>query len=148
MYVPYCSSDVYTGTRNASELTQNFYFHGHHIVTALLEDLIRHTGITEAEQVILMGGSAGAIGTEANCDYLAEELHKRNQNIEVKCISDSGSLYPYHTHTQLCDPHLLEFAAFEMWNSVSDQSCMEANPIGYNCIRWGYVEYLDLIEAT
>ena len=52
MFVPYCSSDVYTGTRNASELTQNLYFHGHHIVTSLLDDLIRNTWITEAEQVL------------------------------------------------------------------------------------------------
>ena len=51
VFVPYCSSDVYTGTRNASELTQNLYFHGHHIVTALFDDLIRNTWITEAEQV-------------------------------------------------------------------------------------------------
>ena len=82
-----------------------------------------------------MGGSAGAIGTEANCDYFAETLHRHNPHTDVKCISDSGSLYPYHTHTPLCPPHLLEFACFELWKSVSDQSCMESNPGGYNCIR-------------
>ena len=83
-----------------------------------------------------MGGSAGAIGTEANCDYFADELHRINADIDVKCISDSGSLYPYHTHTELCDPHLLEFACFEIWDSIADQSCLEANPFGYNCIRF------------
>lgn len=89
-----------------------------------------------------MGGSAGAIGTEANCDFFAEELHKINPDIDVKCISDSGSIYPYHTHTEFCDPHLLEFACFEVWDSIADQSCIEANPFGYNCIRFEILEMI------
>ena len=38
--------------RNGSELTQNFDFHGHYIFTALVNDLIRNTWITQAEQVL------------------------------------------------------------------------------------------------
>ena len=53
VFVPYCSSDVYTGTRSATELTENLYFHGHYIVSALIDDLIRNTWITEAEQVLV-----------------------------------------------------------------------------------------------
>ena len=91
-----------------------------------------------------MGGSAGAIGTEANCDYFADELHKFNSSIDVRCISDSGSLYPYDTHTPFCSPHLLEYACFEVWNAISDLSCMEANPNGLACISastaYPYVE--------
>ena len=50
-YVPYCSSDWYTGTRNASILTDGFVFHGKYIVMAIIEDLIQNTWITEAEEV-------------------------------------------------------------------------------------------------
>ena len=125
MYVPYCSSDWYTGTRDASELTQNRDFHGHFIVQALVSDLLNKTEIATAEQVVLMGGSAGAIGTEANCDFVAEQLHAVNANIEVLCVSDSGSLYPLHTHSNLCYPDLLELACYEMWASRLDQSCLE-----------------------
>ena len=32
IFVPYCSSDVYTGTRNTSEETGNYYFHGKLVV--------------------------------------------------------------------------------------------------------------------
>lgn len=135
VFVPYCSSDWHSGTRNASSLTQNFYFHGHYIVTAVVQDLIKNTWITEAEQVVLIGCSAGAIGTEVNCDYFADELHRINADIDVKCISDSGSMYPYNTHSDLCYPDLLEFSSFEIWNSVLDKSCLEENPLGYNCIR-------------
>ena len=50
-YVPYCSSDWYTGTRNASDLTEGFVFHGKYIVMAIIEDLLQNTWITEAEEV-------------------------------------------------------------------------------------------------
>ena len=50
-YVPYCSSDVYTGTRNKSEASDGFYFHGHFIIEAIIDDLIQNTWITEAEEV-------------------------------------------------------------------------------------------------
>lgn len=51
-YVPYCSSDWYTGTRNASVLTDGFVFHGKHIVRAIIDDLIQNTWVTEAEEVL------------------------------------------------------------------------------------------------
>ena len=51
VFVPYCSSDVYTGTRDGSILTDNFTFHGHHIFSALAQDLIDTTQITSAQQV-------------------------------------------------------------------------------------------------
>jgi len=144
IFVPYCSSDVYTGTRDGSILTDNFTFHGHHIFSALTDDLIETTGIGLAQQVVLMGGSAGAMGTEANCDFFAESLHVMNPDIDVRCISDSGSLYPYHTHTPFCSPHLLEYAAFKVWDAVSDASCMAEHPDGLHCISastaYPYVE--------
>ena len=55
IYVPYCSSDVYSGTRDGSIITDNFTFHGKHIFYALTEDLIKNTWITEAEQVTVNG---------------------------------------------------------------------------------------------
>lgn len=134
VYVPYCSSDWYTGTRDASQLTQNLDFHGHFIVEAVVRDLLSKTEIAAAEQVVLMGGSAGAIGTEANCDFVAETLQAANSSIEVRCVSDSGSLYPLHTHSDLCYPDILEFACYEMWTSRLDESCLDqTNKL--DCVR-------------
>ena len=53
-YVPYCSSDCYTGRKNASLVTDNLTFHGHYIVEALLADLMKNTWIAEAEEVKMM----------------------------------------------------------------------------------------------
>ena len=49
--VPYCSSDVYTGTRNKSDASQGLYFHGHYIIEAIIDDLIQNTWMTDAEEV-------------------------------------------------------------------------------------------------
>ena len=59
-----------------------------------------------------MGNSAGGIGTEANCDLFADTLHNFNQEIKVKCVVDSGTLYPLKTHTPGCNPHVLLYTAF------------------------------------
>jgi len=137
VFQPYCSSDVYTGNREGSIFTQGFTFNGKHIFTGLMEDLIANTDILNAEQVVLMGGSAGAMGTEANCDLLAERLHSERPDMDVRCISDSGTLYPFQDHTDFCYPQLLEYAAFEIWNAISDESCAEADPTGLSCISVG-----------
>ena len=50
---------------------------------------------------MLSGFSAGAFGTEANCDLLADSLHAINPDIRVRCIVDSGSIYPLNTHRYL-----------------------------------------------
>ena len=47
---------------------------------------------------MISGFSAGAFGTEANCDLLADSLHAINPDIGVRCIVDSGSIYPLNTH--------------------------------------------------
>ena len=51
VYLPYCSSDVYTGDREAGLLTQGFTFNGKHIFMAMMEDLIANTDILGASQV-------------------------------------------------------------------------------------------------
>ena len=50
--MPYCTSDCYTGTRNASSETEGLIFHGKYVVKAVLEDLIQNTWISEAEEVL------------------------------------------------------------------------------------------------
>ena len=40
-----------SGTNYRTEGGQGFYFHGHYIVNAILDDLIQNTWITEAEEV-------------------------------------------------------------------------------------------------
>jgi len=137
VWLPYSSSDVHAGTRGPSIVTKNYTFYGKYIFEAMVEDLIETSWITSADQVILMGGSAGAIGTESNCDAFAARLHEFNPGQDVRCISDSGTLYPYSVHTKNCFPDLLEYAAYQVWAAKSDESCEADNPIKLPCISFG-----------
>ena len=44
--------------------------------------------------------------------------------MDVRCISDSGSLYPFQDHTDFCFPQLLEYAAFEVKISLEEHQDM------------------------
>ena len=41
-------------------------------------------------------------------------LHEYNPGLDVRCISDSGTMYPYQVHTDNCDPHSLQYAAVDV----------------------------------
>ena len=84
-----------------------------------------------------MGTSAGAEGTDANCDFVAETLHSYNPSIKVKCVSDSGSIYPLNTHTDDCDPQQFILSFTEAWGGELDRSCQVEHPDGKaGCVRF------------
>lgn len=73
IWVPYCSGDVYSGTRKvATEDTWGLYFAGHQIIEAIIADLRVQNHLDEATEIIVGGISAGGIGTLNNVDYIAE----------------------------------------------------------------------------
>merc|ERR1711971_308636 len=76
VYVPYCSSDLYVGTRDASDVS-GYYFHGKYIAKAIAEDIVSRAN--NLEQVVFYGTSAGAIGVAFNCDAVAEILKASSQ---------------------------------------------------------------------
>lgn len=75
VFIPYCSGDVHTGTRDAPvSADYPFFFSGHRIVSAVLDTLLNTTRIGAADAVLLAGSSAGGIGTFANADFVATRL--------------------------------------------------------------------------
>ena len=48
--MPYCTSDVYTGTRAPSEASEGLAFYGKHVFTALVADLLENTWVSQAEE--------------------------------------------------------------------------------------------------
>lgn len=147
VFVPYCSSDVYTGTRNASEETGNYYFHGKFIVEALLEDmLVTVPGIHSIKQFVLTGGSAGAFGVGFNCDFVSEFLQEElGSQLDVRCIADGGDFYPAWLSKDDCDPYLLGEAASVFWSSQLDSSCVVGSgPGSHDCLIFPtYFQYID-----
>ena len=85
VYIHSCSNDDFSGgatntltikytrnlgTRSASRLTSDLYFHGHHILTSVLQDLVATFGINKADSVVLAGSGSGARGVGYNCDFV------------------------------------------------------------------------------
>ena len=48
-----------------------------------------HNIISLSPQFVLLGVSAGAIGTEANCDMVADTLHAINPGIKVMVLTSA-----------------------------------------------------------
>ena len=75
MHVPYCTGDTHRGTvDDPTELSYGYYFDGHLNFRAIVEKLIVDSGLGEADNVLLTGGSAGAVGALFNVDWLSERL--------------------------------------------------------------------------
>ena len=47
-------------------------------------------------------------------------LHEYNPELDVRCISDSGTMYPYQVHTDNCDPHSLQYAAVDVRSRLNN----------------------------
>ena len=136
MYVPYCSSDFHSGTANASVATKDRVFHGKYIFKAVINDLVVNTWLSQAEEVVLIGTSAGAIGVERNCDWMAETLLGVKSDMDVKCVIDSGTVRPLATFNQYClsDTEQEKIEKQDLWEAELDESCVQNNPDSQVCM--------------
>ena len=62
VFVPYCTSDVFSGRRDPDEDSAGFSFHGRYVVEAVVDDLLTEVLKNfELTQFVFMGASAGKI---------------------------------------------------------------------------------------
>mmetsp|Transcript_1630 Transcript_1630/g.2197 ORF Transcript_1630/g.2197 Transcript_1630/m.2197 type:complete len:563 (+) Transcript_1630:84-1772(+) len=102
VHVPYCTSDTHRGTNDQpSELSWGYYFDGHLNFVAIIEKLIAEKGLGDATNVLLTGGSAGAVGALFNVDWLADRL----PNATVKTAPSAGWYSPNALDDDLPVPH-------------------------------------------
>ena len=64
VFVPYCSQDLWSGTRTAADrdATFGYFFAGHHILDAVLAALEDAHSLGDAEAIVFSGLSAGGFG--------------------------------------------------------------------------------------
>lgn len=86
-YVPYCSSDVFSGDKAAGDGSK-WHFRGKSILNALVQDL-GGLGIGQASDVAVAGCSAGAQTVVVNLDYVAKLLGSVTK-APVSGIMDAG----------------------------------------------------------
>ena len=46
VYVPYCTSDLYSGRKDADDMSAGYAFHGKYVVEAVVEDLLSAVGMS------------------------------------------------------------------------------------------------------
>ncbi|CAF0782315.1 unnamed protein product [Adineta steineri] len=86
IYVPYCSSDLWSGSSNKS------HSHGYDIFHAIFNDLKSDRNFQKAKQIVFTGFSAGGLGLLLNLPNL---LTKFSSKIDIRVIIDSGWFIDY-----------------------------------------------------
>lgn len=77
IYVPYCSSDGWSGSTQSNNNECGFYFNGHDIVTAVIQEVVKthNLGSNSGTRVMYGGCSAGARGALFNIDRVEALLN-------------------------------------------------------------------------
>ncbi|XP_067000650.2 palmitoleoyl-protein carboxylesterase NOTUM [Anabrus simplex] len=91
VFVPYCTSDSWSGSRSKPSAEVRFTFMGANIVQQVIRDLLP-LGLKNASTLLLAGSSAGGTGVIMNLDPVKDFLHKDAglKHIQVRGVSDSG----------------------------------------------------------
>ena len=72
--------------------TGGYGFHGKDIVRAVIDDIIAEK--TNIVDIAMLGTSAGAFGVQSNCDLIDDKFKEEKNDLDVRCIADSGDLVP------------------------------------------------------
>ncbi len=132
VYNPYCTQDLHSGqVKEATDKTWGMYFAGHHVMTAMLDEMDRTMGMKDATEIILSGASAGGIGVWMNVDYIA----KRYPNARVTALTIAGFYFyaTYYTGPDATPPSGMgDFresafpVTYDLYQAYVDQSCKYA----------------------
>nr|CAG4650819.1 EOG090X02ZJ [Simocephalus serrulatus] len=128
VYVPYCSSDSWSGSSPAGS-TSRFAFMGSVIIQEVLRDLLPQ-GLLNASKLMLTGSSAGGTGVMLNLDKVTDFLRTQGSSAEVRGVTDSGWFLdnvPYAPadcqDPQRCAPTTAVQMGYTLWNGQIPHAC-------------------------
>lgn len=130
VYVPYCSSDGWSGDRAASSATNGMAFRGLRIVQGVIAQLKNSSltpspNLNDATSVLFTGTSAGGAGVLVNLDWVTTQVPQA----VVKGINDAGWLLdiaPYDTGLSSASDRFT--LGYSFWTATVDSSCAAAYP--------------------
>ncbi|XP_045196487.1 palmitoleoyl-protein carboxylesterase notum1-like [Mercenaria mercenaria] len=130
VYIPYCSSDTWSGTAPKGTNGNEFAFMGSLILEEVIKDLIPR-GLKHATKLILTGSSAGGTGVLINLDRVANQMAELAPEVEVRGIADSGWFldYPQYRYKDCvealsCAPTDGIKRGIKMWRGRVPDTCM------------------------
>lgn len=89
IFIPYCSSDVWSGATPKSEHS-DYAFMGSLIIREVINELLTK-GLQNAKVLLLAGSSAGGTGVLLNVDHVSEQLKSLGHTgVQVRGLADSG----------------------------------------------------------
>ncbi len=158
--ISYCSSDYWMGEKDGNKTmtpaqiresgnAANWYFDGHGVVQGVIQLLQKSYGLNNASDVLLAGGSAGAVGVFMNADFVSGLLPLQTR---FTALPDSGyslSSYPdYNTATggDLPPPTNVQVDMMDgqsLWASIGDFDCAYASMQAGNAVNNLSCDYPD-----
>nr|CAG4643802.1 EOG090X02ZJ [Lepidurus arcticus] len=130
VYVPYCSSDSWSGTTAQGSGTR-FAFMGAIIVQEVLRD-IQLQGMGNASKIFLTGSSAGGIGVLLNLDKAVDFLKSLGNNADIRGVSDSGWFLDHAPFApgdcvdpQRCSPSTAVQMGYKLWQAELPEECVK-----------------------
>ncbi|XP_062072092.1 palmitoleoyl-protein carboxylesterase NOTUM [Lepus europaeus] len=148
VFVPYCSSDVWSGASPKSE-KNGYAFLGALIIQEVVRELLGR-GLGGAKVLLLAGSSAGGTGVLLNVDRVAEQLEALGYpSIQVRGLVDSGWFLDNKQYrrtscvdTVTCAPTEAIRRGIRYWNGVVPERCRRQFKEGeeWNCF-FGYKIY-------
>ncbi|XP_027480284.1 palmitoleoyl-protein carboxylesterase NOTUM [Zalophus californianus] len=148
VFIPYCSSDVWSGASSKSEKNE-YAFMGALIIQEVVRELLGK-GLSGAKVLLLAGSSAGGTGVLLNVDRVAEQLEELGYPaIQVRGLADSGWFLDNKQYrrtdcvdTVTCAPTEAIRRGIRYWNGVVPERCRHQFKDGeeWNCF-FGYKVY-------
>ncbi|XP_012273721.1 palmitoleoyl-protein carboxylesterase NOTUM [Orussus abietinus] len=128
VFVPYCTSDSWSGTRASPN--DMFSFMGAEIVSQVVRDLIP-LGLENASSLLLAGSSAGGTGVMLNLDHVQNLVHHELglKHIAIRGVSDSGWFLdraPYSPNG--LPPTDAVRKGMELWKARMPHNCVARHP--------------------
>lgn len=128
--VPYCSSDVWSGTAPKARQA-DYAFMGSLILREVIKDLVPK-GIKLAKIVMLAGTSAGGTGVMLNIERIANLLTQLGADVQVRGLVDSGWFLDNKQPRQnectdviSCSPNYVIKKGLRLWNAVIPERCRQ-----------------------
>ena len=135
VHVYYCSSDTFAGTLSPPASPLGLWFRGEAIVTAMVRELLAGFDtselgfdlppMSEAEVVVVAGGSAGAGAARLHMDRIASLIKTLNPASVVNGLSDAAFQAPIAPELYGGD---VSGGAFHGAEGFGDVDCLAAHP--------------------